>query len=271
MSPSVESVLVSVGAGLVVLAIALMIKRVPKSVALLLAIGICIIAFVVWPRATLVEVPDLTGLSRDEAVLRLSSLKLGAAPQPQQAPNTPAEHVVASSQDLLPGTRVRVGTVVRFGVSTPTAADPGRTGSPDSSFGGGVSIFSPTNGGEITPKRDADNVFRFDVEGTIDGVDLTKSMLLLWVQPIDPPSDQPGWYFQRLPNGIRSVSGNRWRGTCQLGNQQYPPHDGDTVDVAASVVPGDEAQRLLARQGPVTTVTLPGSVSKTVRLSVRVR
>lgn len=272
MSPSVESVLVSLGAGLVVLAIGLMIKRVPKTVAVLLAVGMCILAFVVWPRATLVEVPDLTGLSRDEAVLRLSSLKLGAAPQPQQAPNTPPEHVIASSQDLLPGTRVKVGTVVRFGVSTPIAMDPGRTGAPNPSSGGGVSIFSPTNGGDITPKRDADNVFRFDVEGTIDGNDLTSSMLFLWIQPIDPPSDQPGWYLQRLPaNGVRSVSGNRWRGTCQLGNQQYPPHDGDTVDVAASVVPGDEAQRLLARQGPVTTVTLPGSVSKTVRLKVRMR
>ena len=82
MSPSVESVLVSLGVGLVVLAIGLTIKRMPKIVAILLAVGICIIAFVVWPRATLVEVPDLTGLSRDEAVLRLSSLKLVAAPEP---------------------------------------------------------------------------------------------------------------------------------------------------------------------------------------------
>jgi hypothetical protein len=269
VSPSVESVVVGLGTGIVVLAISLLLKRIPRPVAVLMAIGISLIAIVVWPRAFLVSVPDLSGLSRDDAVLRLSGLKLGAAPEPQLSSSTPVEHVVASSQDLPPGTRVKPGTVVHFSIST---QPPGtiRTDSSSAPSYGTASIFSPTSGGEVALSRGADNVYRFEVQGAIDGVDLSKSTLLLWVQPIDPPSDQPGWYLQRLPaNGIRSVSGDRWRGVCQVGNQNYPPHDGDVVEVATTILASDEAQQFLARQGPITIVTLPGAVSKIVRVKLR--
>jgi hypothetical protein len=271
MSGAVESVVVSLGAGLVVLAIGLVIKRVPKPVALLMAVGIGMLAFVIWPRAALVEVPDLSDLSRDEAELRLSSMKLVGLPQPQGAPNTRPEHVIPTSQNPLAGTKVRRGTLVHYSISTQKSIVPGQTDDTGGSTAAvALSIFSPRAGGEIVPSRGADNVFRFDVEGTIEGVDLAKSSLLLWFQPIQPPSDQPGWYLQRLPaNGIRSISGSKWRGVCQIGNQQYPPHSGDLVEIAASVVPAEEAIRLESRQGPLTAVVLPGVVSRVVRLTVR--
>ena len=273
MSGTTESVLVSLGAGLVMLAIGLIIKPVPKRVALLMAFGVGILAFVLWPRAALVAVPDISDLSRDEAELRLSALRLVGAPQPQEAPNTRPEHVIPVSQSPLPGTKVRRGTLVRYSISTPTSVVPGRTSAAGGSAAErGVSIFSPREGGDIVPSRGADNIFRFDVEGTIEGVDLANSSLLLWVQPIEPPSDQPGWYLQRHPaNGVRSISGNSWRGVCQIGNQQYPPHDGDVVEVAASVVPAEDATRFDARQGPLTAVVLPGVVSKVVRVTVRIK
>ncbi len=272
MPSNLESIFISLGASLVVLAIGMMVKRIPKSVAVLLAIGFGMIAFVLWPRAVLVEVPDLADLSRDEAELKLTSVKLVPAPEPQQAPNTPLEHVIPLSQEPLPGTKVRHGAVVRFSVSSPTAIYPNRT-SPNASVAEGlVSIFSPKNGGEVAPKRGADNVFRFEVQGTTEAIDAANSTLLLWLQPIDPPSERPGWYLQRLPDeGIRSVSGRTWRGVCRIGSEQWPPHNGDVVDVVATAVAGDEAQRLLARQGPVTTVVLPGLASKVVRLNVRIR
>jgi hypothetical protein len=271
VSPIVESVVVSIGAGLVVLAASLVLKRIPKSTAVLMALGIGLLAFVLWPRAVLVEVPDLSGLSRDEAELSLSSANLVAAPQPQQAPNTPVEHVVPSSQNPLPGTKVRRGALVHYSVSTPTSVDQAQAHPDSTPTRGLVSIFSPKDGGEIVPKRGADNIYRFDVEGTIEAVDLEESTLLLWVQPIEPPSDQPGWYLQRLPNGVQSVAGTKWRGVCQIGNQQWPPHDGDIVDVAASVVPGEEATRLIARQGPLTVIVLPGLVSSVARVRVRIQ
>jgi hypothetical protein len=262
---------VSLGAGLIVLAVGMMVKWIPKPVAVLMALGIGLLAFVLWPRAVLVEVPDLAGMSGDEADLKLSSAKLVAAPQPQQAPDTPLEHVVPASQNPLPGTRVRRGTLVRYSVSTPTSVDQGRAHPGSSAPSGSVFIFSPKDGGVVVPKRGADNIFRFDVEGTVEGVDLTKSVLLLWVQPVEPPSDQPGWYLQRLPNGIRSIAATNWRGVCQIGNQQWPPHAGNIVDVAASVVPGEEATRLLARQGPLTVIVLPGLASPVARLRVRIQ
>jgi hypothetical protein len=273
MSGTIEQILVSLGAGLVVLAVGLIIKRVPKPVAILMAVGIGVLAFVLWPRAALVEVPDLSDLSRDEAELRLSAMKLVGVPQPQEAPNTRPEYVIPASQNPLPGTRVQPGSLVRYSISTATSVVSGGRSDADGSAGSGeVSIFSPRDGGDVAPRRGADNIFRFEIEGTIEGVDLSRSSLLLWVQPIEPPSDQPGWYLQRLPaNGVRSISGTAWRGVCQLGNQQYPPHDGDVVEVAASVVPAEEATRLDARQGPMTAVVLPGVVSKVVRLTVRLK
>lgn len=271
MSETAESIVMSLGAGLVVLAVGLVIKRVPRPVVFLMAVGIAMIAFVLWPRATLIEVPDLSDLSRDEAALRLSSMNLAGAPQPQEAPDTRPEHVVPSSQTPLPGTKVRRGTLVRYSISAPTSLLPGGTnGLGDSTVAGLVSIFSPRGGGRVVPKRGADNIFRFDVEGTIKGVDLTKSSVLLWVQPVQPPSDQRGWYLQRPPsNGIRSVSETSWHGVCRIGNQEYPPHDGDVVEIAASVVLAEEAARLQASQGPLTVVVLPGVVSQVVRLTVR--
>ena len=273
MSGTTESILISLGAGLVVLAIGLVVNRVPKPVAVLMAVGIGILAFVIWPRAALVEVPDLSDLSRDEADLRLSAMKLVGAQQPQEAPNTRPEHVIPGSQSPLPGTRVRPGTLVTYSISTPTSVVPGRTANKGSHAPTiAISIFSPREGSGVVPKRGADNIFRFDVEGTIEGVDLTKLSLLLWVRPVQPPSDQPGWYLQRHPaNGIQSIAGDRWGGVCQIGNQQYPPHEGDVVDVAASVVPAEEALRLEARQGPLTAVILPGVVSKAIRLTVRLK
>lgn len=273
MPSTLESVLVSLGASLVVLAIGRIWRRqVPMSVAVLLAIGCGMIAFVLWPRAVLVEVPDLADLSRDEAELRLTSIKLVPSPQPQQAPNTPLEHVVPSSQEPLPGTKVRRDTVVRFSVSSPTSLPLDRPPSNPALNASLVSIFSPKDGGEILPKRGADNIFRFEVQGTMEAVDLARSVVLLWLQPIEPPSDRPGWYLQRLPDeGIRSISGHTWRGVCRIGSEQWPPHNGDIVDVVSTVVAGDEAQQLLARQGPVTTVVLPGLASKVVRLKVHLQ
>ena len=266
MSGTVESVVVSFGAGFVVLAVGMIIKRVPKPVVLLMAVGIGMLAFALWPHATLVEVPDLADLSQDEAELRLSSIKLVGVPQLQEAPNTRPEYVIPMSQNPLAGTKVRRGTLVRYSISTKKVVIPWGTGETI----GSILISSPRDGYDVVPRCGADKLFRFDVEGTIEGVDPAKFSLLLWVQPIEPPSDQPGWYLQRPPtNGIQSISGNRWRGICQIGNQHYPPNAGDVIEIAASVVPVEEAMRLNSRKGPLTAVVIPGVVSRVMRLTIR--
>ena len=271
MSGTLESVLVSLGVGLVVLAIGLTIKRVPKSATFFIAAGIGMLAYVLWPRVALVEVPDLSDLSRDEAELILSSMKLDGLPRPQEARNTRPEHVISASQNPLAGTMVRYGTVVQYSISTQTSVVlPRKDDSEGSITAGAVSIFSPRENGEVVPRRGADNIFRFDVEGTIEGIDIANSTLLLWVRPIEPPSDQAGWYLQRhSTNGIHSISGSSWRGIGQIGNKQFPPHSGDVVEVAASVVSDEEARHLESRHGPLTAVVLPGVSSSVVRFTVR--
>ena len=159
---------------------------------------------------------------------------------------------------------------MRYAIAKSTSAELESTTSRETGLGSSVSVFSPSDGETVTPVRGADNIFRIDVEGTIDGTYNTEATLLLWIQPVNPPSDQPGWYLQRLPaNGIKSVTGNRWRGICQIGNQQWPPQNDDIIDVAATLVPTDEALRLQAKQGPLTVVRLPGAVSEVVRLRMR--
>lgn len=61
------AILIGLGTSLVVLAIGMLLsERVPKSVALILAVGVGLIVAVVRPRTPLTNVPDLTGMSRGE-------------------------------------------------------------------------------------------------------------------------------------------------------------------------------------------------------------
>lgn len=270
MSPIIETLILSLGAGLVILALGIGIPKVPRTVAVLVALGVGLITFVIWPKAVLVEVPDLSNLSRDEASIRLADAGLQEAAQPQESPHTRPHHVIAQSQNPLPGTKVKRDTVIRFSVNTDTSVESGQTETNIAESGVSVSVLAPAGGNHIMPARGADGIFRIDIEGTIVGAS-EDATLLLWLQPIDPPSDQPGWYLQRLPsNGIRSISGDRWRGICQIGNQQWPPNNGDVVDVVATLVPTQEVLRLQARQGPLTLVRLPGTVSNIVRLEMQV-
>lgn len=260
-SETVRAVLIGLGTGLVVLAIGVLIKRVPKPVVLLLASGLGLLVAVLWPHTSLIEVPDLTGLSQDQAELAVTSKKLVAAAQPQYAPTIRSGFVIPQSQNPLSGTVVRKGTIIRFAVSTST----GPTSIVDTSGKGNlkasVSFFEPKKGGTVICRQQGDGVHRFMVQGTILGADSSKMTLLLWVQPVTPPAESPGWYLQKPPaNGIVSIVGDTWRGVCQIGNQQWPPHTGDVVDVAVTLVTSDEAQRLIARQGPMTTIVLPDTV-----------
>jgi hypothetical protein len=233
------------------------------------AIAAGVLAFLIWPRSPVVPVPDLDGKSADEAVLVLTDTDLRAAPEPLVAPGIRAGYVVPLSQNPSAGTRVQRGSRVRYGVSAESSVTQSSTSS--SATGGAIAaVFSPVDGGEVVVRRDADNVFRFDAEGTVEAFDPSVSLLLLWVQPVNPPSDQPGWYLQRVPNGIRSVAATQWRGVGQIGNAQWPPDDGHTVDIAVSIVSNDEAERILARQGAQTVLGIPGVVSRPVRATVRV-
>jgi hypothetical protein len=82
---------------------------------------------------------------------------------------------------------------------------------------------------------------------------------------VNPPSETPGWYLQRPPvSGITRVeSEGSWTGLAQLGNAQYPPHDGDLVDVAVSAAQDSVAKELMRSPGVVVEDQPIGIETKT--------
>ena len=270
MFESYESILVSIGAGLVILAVGLLIPKAKKLAVGILALGIALLTYVIWPRSSLIEVPDLSDLSRDEASSKLQSVRLVGSPNPQVDQNTDPEYVILNSQRPFPGTKVIEGSVVSYSVSVFSGSVQSKRIPPENLNERGVNIFLPKDESEVAVTRRADNTYSFEVEGVINGFSPNNSELLLWLQPVQPPSDQPGWYLQRLPaNGIRSISGNKWRGICQIGNQQYPSHDGDIVEIVASVVSAEDASKLNSKRGPMISVSIPGVASEVIRLKVK--
>jgi hypothetical protein len=215
-------------------------------------IGIVILLTVaiyfLWP--TLVKVPSLDGLSRAEAEDLL--VKNGLIPQgrPQYATEVEAGRVIPHSQSPSYGLTVRPGTTVSFALSIHEEGPP-ITGDPLSGLT--VSIYQPKSGEKVRCFRGADGVYRFSASGTSSGVPTGGFGLLLWLKPVNPPSDTPGWYLQRTPvNGIAGVKADgSWTGMVQLGNAQYPPNEGDMIDLAVTIVDNNTVNRLMGEPGVV--------------------
>ena len=194
----IRAVGISLGAGMVVAALAGIITKSSKGVLTMLGAGVTLILTVVlflqWPST--MEVPDLGGLARAEAEIALEQRGLVAEPRPQYHAATERGRVIAGSQEPRPGISVRRGTVVRFGVAVGSGSQEGRGEGPS------VSLFRPKSNEAVRCRRYADDIYHFSVVGTSSGL-AGKFKLLLWVKPVEPPSETPGWYLQRAPvNGI---------------------------------------------------------------------
>jgi hypothetical protein len=261
----IRALLVGLGCGFVVYAIGNLIKPSRKGVFAMLGVGVALIFtvilfFVVWPPPELIEVPDLSGLSRAEARLELEKNELEPEAVPQHNADTKNGYVIPGSQEPSAGTKVDKGAVIRFSVSL----------GPDEIPEGSVSLFRPKSGEGVLCTRYGDGVYRFSVAGTSSGLS-DEFRLLLWVKPVNPPSDTPGWYLQRLPNnGIGKVNPDgSWEGIAQIGNVQWPPHAGDVLDVAVTAVNIDNAKKIEAEPGVITRIDLPG-VASDIASGVRV-
>lgn len=115
-----------------------------------------------------------------------------------------------------------------------------------------VSFVSPQPGARVSCIRGADALYKCATSGKSSGVVSERYTLLLWARPVSPPSETSGWYLQRGQNGVSMTgSSGAWKGVAQLGNQQYPPHDGDTVDLAITVTDIETAAKLKSEAGVV--------------------
>jgi hypothetical protein len=134
-----------------------------------------------------------------------------------------------------------------------------------------VALTAPVTRTHITCARDSQGLYRCPIKGTSQGVKGTHSRLLLWLKPVKPAAD--GWYLQRgsingIADGIEDDGG--WRGTVQLGNTEYPPHEGDIVEVAVTIAPEDKAAQLFSEPGVVVRGD-PGGTSSARATEVSVQ
>ena len=220
-----------------------------------------LIAYFAWP--SLISVPSLDGLSQAEAEDTLRSYHLVPQPRPQYAQASDAGRVIARSQNPSPGLAVRAGTVVSFAVGERGETAPDNN--PNSSSMD-VSFSRPRAGEKISCKIGADGIGRITVEGTSSGVSNATHGLLLWIRPINPPADQIGWYLQRPPsNGIPEIGPDgSWTGVAQIGNAQYPPHEGDTIGLAVTIAEKDVIDKMRAELGVTVRNQPVGVKSATV-------
>ena len=197
-------------------------------------------------------IPGCANLSQTEAEDLLIKHKLIPSARPQYAQGVPAGRVIPQSQSPAPGLLVANESVITFGVSQQSMAEqspPSQALSPPG--GSDLQLFEPKDRGMLKCSRGVGGITRCSVSG-ITG-DKSGARLLLWLQPVDPPSETPGWYLQRPPmNGIKRIENDgNWNGTVQIGDAQYPANEGNQVDVAVSILDSDEAKRLLSELGVV--------------------
>lgn len=280
----IRAVLLALGAGLAVAGIGYFAMRPPsdwarrKPVLAMLVVGVAILigtgTYFLWP--TLAQVPKLDGLSQAEAEDMLVKLALTPSSRPQHSEDVPAGRVIPGSQAPSPGLRIRRGEAVNFAISVKQAGNvnvqsPITSGQPAPS----LSLHAPKSNSTVALARSADGVFRLTVTGAMRVTTPTGDFrVLLWVRPVSPPSDTPGWYLQRPPiNGVSGIAGDgAWSGLAQVGNATYPPTTGGSVDVAASLTRPVEVSALFAESGIVTRPSPVGQVVATatnVRLEVR--
>jgi len=117
-------------------------------------------------------------------------------------------------------------------------------------------LAQPKTGQKIHCLRTPDGIYKCTIKGWAAGFLPGQQVLLLWVKPVNPASG--GWYLQCARGSvIRSLDANgSWSGLVQIGNLDYPPHEGDIVDFAVTLAETDVANHLLSE---LPTVIVHGS------------
>lgn len=252
MEALVRAVLIGIGVGCVTGMIGYFVTRANRIAVLIM--GGCgfgllaaVAAYYALPARS--NVPVLDNLSQTEAEDLLAKYKLIPSARPQYAQGGPAGRVIPQSQSPAARLLVAHGSIVTFGVSQQSMAEESRPRALSPPRGSDLQLFEPKDRGTLKCSRGAGGITRCGVSG-IAG-DMSGAQLLLWVQPVDPPSETPGSYLQRLPaNRIKRIEDDgTWKGTVQIGNPQYPTNEGNQVDVAVSMLGSDEARRLLNETG----------------------
>jgi hypothetical protein len=255
-----RAILISLGCGLILMALAFFVTKTPperkkwKTVIIFGVCGImliiCVLIYSLWP--SLIAVPDLGNLSQAEAERRILSYHLVPEPKPQYSSNTEEGRVIPNSQVPQPGLKVNKNSTVLYSVSISKTSEVSKTDSiADTEIT--FSFFNPQENNKILCSCDPEGICSISVTGTSNHLFNSDFDLLLWIRPVRPSSEYNGWYLQRPPNnGINNIEEDgSWSGSAQIGNNLYPPHEGDIIDIAISCADRTLYDNLMNESGVV--------------------
>jgi len=198
-----------------------------------------------WPK--LIKVPSLDGLSQARAEQLLIDNKLLPDGKRQYSTTVNDGVVIPGTQNPKADTEVKKDTLVSFAISINQGNQPSQQQVPSQPK---LSINKPQNN-ELFCSPDTNGIYTFTVTGI--STEISGSQLLLWVKPVKPSAPGNRWYLQRNPNGILKINNDgTFIGSGQVGDQQWPPHSGDTLDIAVSILSITEADNLFNQPGIVT-------------------
>ena len=264
----VRSILSAVGIGVLLTALAFfLLQRRDQWVRWRAAAGlgvsglcllIALLVYYVWP--SLVSVPSLDRLSEAECQALLLRQHLVPNGHQQYTSGVETGRVIPHSQSPAAGLTVRRSTTVTFAV----AINQSTIGIPSALD---VTLSRPRAREAVHCAKAADGVYKFEVQGTSLGASTGGARVLLWVRLVNPPSDTGEWYLERPPiNGVQQTQPDgSWSGTAQIGNTQWPPSEGNTMDVAVSIADDATVAALLAEPGVVMRSTPVGVKSDVAR------
>jgi hypothetical protein len=195
-----------------------------------LTLLIAIILYYAWP--SLVEVPKLEGLSKNEAIELLQEHNLVPELDSQITIRIKPGEVIQGSQNPPPGQKVSTKSRVKFTVSKFTENS--------------IQFSAPLSNTEAKCEILPSNIGRVYVSATIK---ISSNQIpLLWIHAVDSPT--PVWYLQKYPFGLsKGAEEDFWFGHAQIGNPEYPPIDGSIFDFAITIIDKAETNKLISSPG----------------------
>jgi hypothetical protein len=215
-------------------------KRSFLPITLVVTVIATIIIYFAWPSLTVV--PDLNGLTQQEALSLIEKQKLVAEFDSLITTKTKSGMVIEGSQTPEAGTNVPQKSTVSFTVS--------------SSFENYVKFIAPTPDSKVKCEILPSNFGRVYVSAIIRIA--PEQMPLLWIRGVNPST--PEWYLQKYPFGL-SISPEKdfWTGHAQIGNPEYPPQDDYIFDFAIGIVDRAEGEEWLEEPGAFSSPNPLGS------------
>ena len=99
------------------------------------------------------------------------------------------------------------------------------------------------------------------------------AQVLLWVKPVNPGSNIPGYYIQLSPLGVTQqpqAGASTWDGMIQIGDHDFPPCPGNTFNLIATLDDASTAATLIGQSHPTNLAPKKKSLASAEADNLRV-